>query len=93
MSNESKPGVHMGVASSAIRPADFGSVQADVESSAVQIYTVVTGDNLSKIAQHFYGKASDWQQIYKANRDTVKDPDKLSVGQTLKIPPAVGDDA
>ena len=35
------------------------------------IYTVVAGDNLSKIAKHFYGNANAWKQIFDANRDQL----------------------
>ena len=48
-------------------------------------YTVVSGDNLTKIGQK-YGVS--WQQIYEANRDILSDPDKIQPGQELKIPGA-----
>jgi len=51
-----------------------------------QTYTIVSGDSLSKIAKHFYGDASKWRQIFEANRDTIKDPDMIHPGHTIKIP-------
>lgn len=51
-------------------------------------YTVVAGDSLSKIAKKFYGDANKWKRIFDANRDTVKNPDLIHPGQTLKIPDA-----
>ena len=48
-------------------------------------YTVESGDNLSKIGEK-YGVT--WQQIYEANQDILKDPDKIFPGQELKIPGA-----
>jgi nucleoid-associated protein YgaU len=48
-------------------------------------YTVVAGDNLSKIGQK-YGVS--WQAIYDANRDVISDPDMIHPGQELKIPSA-----
>jgi nucleoid-associated protein YgaU len=48
-------------------------------------YTVVSGDNLTKIGEK-YGVT--WQQIYEANQDILKDPDKIYPGQELKIPGA-----
>lgn len=51
-------------------------------------YTVVKGDTLSKIAKEIYGKASLWRMIYEANRDVVKNPDRIQIGWVLKIPPA-----
>ena len=50
-----------------------------------QIYTVVAGDNLTKIAKKFYGD-DDYDAIYQANKDRMKSPGDLRVGQTLVIP-------
>ena len=46
-------------------------------------YTVEAGDNLSKIGAKY---GITWKAIYDANRDTLKDPDKIHPGQELKIP-------
>jgi hypothetical protein len=51
-----------------------------------KIYEVVAGDTLSKIAKKFYGDANQYQKIFEANKDQLKDPDKIKVGQKLKIP-------
>jgi nucleoid-associated protein YgaU len=53
-----------------------------------QTYTVKAGDNLSRIAREHYGDANEYMRIYYANRDKLKDPDKIQVGQVLTIPPA-----
>ena len=49
-------------------------------------YQVVAGDTLSKIAKKFYGDANKYMKIFEANKDQLSDPDKIKVGQTLKIP-------
>lgn len=49
-------------------------------------YTVKSGDTLSKIAKEFYGDANAYHRIFDANRDTLSDPNKINVGQTLTIP-------
>jgi len=51
-----------------------------------QIYEVVAGDNLSKIAKKFYGDANKYMKIFEANKDQLKDPDKVKVGQKIRIP-------
>jgi LysM repeat protein len=56
------------------------------DRSAGQTYTVKSGDSLSKIAQQFYGKASEYTKIFEANRDKLTDPDKIQPGQQLVIP-------
>jgi nucleoid-associated protein YgaU len=84
---------------SAAATPDFGNVQGGVRSTEApaegggggtgeQTYTVASGDTLSHIAEHFYGKAGRWQAIYQANRDQLDDPDKIRPGQVLKIPAA-----
>lgn len=51
-----------------------------------QTYTVKSGDNLGKISKQFYGDASKYLTIAKANN--LEDPDKIKVGQELIIPEA-----
>ena len=46
-------------------------------------YTVESGDSLSKIAAKY---GIQWKAIWDANRDILKDPDKIYPGQELKIP-------
>ncbi|HEY7161289.1 MAG TPA: LysM peptidoglycan-binding domain-containing protein [Acidobacteriota bacterium] len=52
-----------------------------------QTYTVVKGDTLSKISKEFYGNANAYMKIFNANKDQLSDPDKIQVGQVLRIPP------
>jgi nucleoid-associated protein YgaU len=49
-------------------------------------YKVQSGDTLSKVAQKFYGDSSKYRQIFDANKDVLKDPNKINVGQELKLP-------
>jgi nucleoid-associated protein YgaU len=49
-------------------------------------YTVKSGDTLSKISKQHYGDANEYMKIFYANRDKLKDPDKIQVGQELNIP-------
>jgi nucleoid-associated protein YgaU len=66
---------------------DFSNVESGSSSTATKIYEVKPGDSLSKIAKHEYGDANKWQQIFGANKDQLKDPNKIYPGQKLKIPP------
>ena len=47
-------------------------------------YTIQAGDNLSKVSQLFYGSASHYEAIAKANN--LADANKIQVGQTIKLP-------
>jgi len=51
-----------------------------------QTYTVKAGDNLSKISKLFYGDTNQYPKIAQANN--LADPDKIRVGQNLRIPAA-----
>ncbi len=55
-------------------------------ASTARDYTIKSGDSLSKIAREFYGNAGDWQKIYQANKDKIKDPDMIHPGQKIIIP-------
>lgn len=48
-----------------------------------ETYTIKSGDTLSKIGQHF---GLPWREIFEANKDTIKDPDKIFPGQSIRIP-------
>jgi nucleoid-associated protein YgaU len=49
-------------------------------------YTVQPGDTLSKISQAFYGDASAYMKIFRANQPLLSDPNKIKPGQILTIP-------
>lgn len=51
------------------------------------MYTVKSGDSLSKIAKAHYGDAMKYPIIFEANKPMLKDPDKIYPGQVLRIPP------
>lgn len=50
-------------------------------------YLVKPGDSLSRIAQSYYGSTRHADFIFRSNRDVLSSPDRLRVGQTLKLPP------
>jgi nucleoid-associated protein YgaU len=52
----------------------------------LRIHKVVAGDTLSRIAKKYYGKAGEYKKIFEANKDKLKDPDKIFPGQELIIP-------
>lgn len=54
--------------------------------TAAQYHDVVSGDTLSGIAKKYYGNANLYMKIYEANRPMLTHPDKIYVGQKLRIP-------
>ena len=59
---------------------------ADINVRSGEVYTVQSGDSLSKIAKRFYGDANAYQKIFEANSDQLDDPNKIQPGQQLKLP-------
>ena len=59
-------------------------LNVSIDPTGEQTYEVKSGDNLSKIAAQVGGIT--WKDIYEANRDQIKDPDKIFPGQVLKLP-------
>jgi nucleoid-associated protein YgaU len=53
-----------------------------------QTYTVKPGDTLLKISKQFYGNPNEYMRIFYANREKLRDPDKIEAGEELTIPPA-----
>ena len=60
----------------------------DIEEDAPEstMYTVESGDSLSKIAQEVYGSSDDYMKIFEANKPMLSDPNKIYPGQVLRIP-------
>ena len=54
--------------------------------SSMKTYTVKKGDTLSRIARDYLGDPNEYQRIFDANRDQLRDPDQIQPGQVLKIP-------
>ena len=69
-----------------IRPSPTPVAGATAQPAEETVYTVVSGDTLSTIADKFPGVT--WQQIAAAN--DLQDPYPLSIGQKLIIPPPPG---
>lgn len=53
---------------------------------AAENYTVAQGDHLMKIAQDKYGDKNQWNIIFEANKETIKEPTKIYPGQVIVIP-------
>jgi nucleoid-associated protein YgaU len=72
----------------AVHSSMQASLDAWIEAPTVVDYTVVRGDCLWNIAKKkdFYGNGFAWPNIYKANRDKIKNPDLIFPKQVFKIP-------
>ena len=66
-------------------PIVFGVALIDPYNGFAQ-YAVQSGDTLSSIAERFLGDSERWRAIFQANRDQIEDPDRIFVGQVLRVP-------
>lgn len=62
------------------------SAQASTILATSKTYVVQPGDTLSKISTRVYNTPIRWKAIYEANRDQLRSPHDLKLGQTLRIP-------
>jgi len=62
------------------------AAQSQSQGQGQRTYKVQPGDTLSAIAQKFYGKASEYNKIFQANKDKMPDADHVRAGQELVIP-------
>lgn len=76
----------------ALEPA-APEVSESPEVSEPMAYTVQKGDTLEKIAKQFYGSTKQWPRLYKANRETLKNPNRVYPGQRLMIPAAPAEES
>jgi len=64
------------------------NMSVDQSAPEAQFYTVVKGDNLSRISKQYYGDPNKYNKIFEANKPMLKSPDLIYPGQVLRIPPA-----
>lgn len=55
-------------------------------SAESAMHVVVSGDTLWAIAKERLGDGNRYQEIFEANRPMLSDPNKIFVGQVLRIP-------
>lgn len=72
-------------------PASPQTVTVEQERDAgtapqAKTHTVVRGDTLWGIAKKYYGSGAQYTKIYNANRDQIKNPNRIYPGQVFTIP-------
>jgi hypothetical protein len=67
-------------------PAASESVAKSLAADGSRQYTVEKGDTLSALALRHYGDPFKWEKIYEANKETMKNPHYIYVGQRIIIP-------
>lgn len=62
------------------------ALKAPPQVAEVQFHVIEKGDTLWGLAKRFYGDGSAYPRIFEANREVIKDPDLIFVGQKIRIP-------
>jgi LysM repeat protein len=73
------------IPSRVIQPPNEATQRTQTVTPGQRMYTVVSGDTLSSIAQRF-GVSGGWQELYRRNSGTIADPNHIHPGQILVIP-------
>jgi len=68
-------------------PTDPTATTPPPATSTADVYVVVAGDNLWRIASDVCGDPGTLDQIRQINKDVLKGKDNLKVGMKLKLPP------
>jgi nucleoid-associated protein YgaU len=66
--------------------ANDASSKKTAAKKAGRTYVVRSGDTLFSISRKFYKSSKRWKEILEANRKSIRDPKKLTVGEKLVIP-------
>ena len=51
-----------------------------------EYYEIQKGDTLWGLAEKFYGNGTQHTRIFEENKEVIKDPDLIFVGQKIRIP-------
>ncbi|MEO1602268.1 MAG: LysM peptidoglycan-binding domain-containing protein, partial [Pseudomonadota bacterium] len=60
--------------------------ETELSDAGALLYTVQPGDSLSTIAQRFLGNPFRFEEIFRANRNILSNPNLIREGQQLVIP-------
>lgn len=66
------------------KPAE--PLKPEAPTAPADTYTVQPGDCLYRIAKKLYGSGEEWSRLYAANRNIIRDPVWIYVGQVLEVP-------
>ena len=67
-------------------PTDVSRYLEAEKIKTQRFHIVRKNETLSAISREYYGSANKWRKIFEANRDIIKDPNKINSGIKLIIP-------
>lgn len=69
-----------------IKEVRADELEAPEAREKVTYYEIKKGDTLWAISSEFLGKGARYEEIVAANREVIKDADKIYPGQKIRIP-------
>jgi nucleoid-associated protein YgaU len=69
-----------------VAEVDASAVKSPPAAQKVEYHVIQKGDTLWALAKRYYGDGSRYPRLFEANREVIKDPDKIFVGQKIRIP-------
>ncbi len=60
--------------------------RSSVRATTEQMHTIVNGDTLDRISRRYLGDASWADVIYRMNSGLISDPNRLPLGEKIRIP-------
>jgi nucleoid-associated protein YgaU len=67
-------------------PTDVSQYMQAEKIKTQRFHIVRKDQTLSAISRQYYGTSNKWKKIFDANRDVLKDPNKINTGIKLIIP-------
>ncbi len=71
-----------------VREVRLGDMQAPLPGQNADFYEIAAGDTLWSLARRFYGEGAKYTLLFAANREVIQDPDKIFIGQKIRVPAA-----
>jgi len=75
-----------GVGSVSAEKLEAPAPAAAEAAAETEFYVIESGDTLWGIATKLLGNGSKYTEIFDANKEVIEDPDKIFVGQKIRIP-------
>jgi hypothetical protein len=72
-------------AAGAVYAQDAGKPADSAPQKVMRVHEVKAGEDLHLIAGYYYGDSRQWKKIWEMNKREVRNPNRISVGQTLNI--------
>ena len=86
-SKTAKPGTNPGASKATAKkatPKKTTTKKSPATVSSAKTVRVKSGDTISKIAKRYHVKGG-WKGLWKLNKKTVKNPNRIKVGQRLRV--------